>query len=133
MLNSDPIFLKQLAAVDASADLKMEAVADYLRTAADKTRWAADGLVLEESFDDLDATLKRHHTLQRDEVEDTEKALAPEERGRSLYRRCTYLQLPLDGQPLPTHFIPGAFNDLADKLVVGWHPSYEVLFGEAAE
>lgn len=133
ILHSDPTFLKQLAAVNASAELKMVAVADYLRTAADKTRWAADGLVLEESFDDLDATLKRHHTLQRDEVEDTDKALTPEERGRALYRRSTNLQLPLDGQPLPTHFIPGAFNDLADNLVVGWHPNYEELFSEAAE
>ncbi|WP_127088289.1 ABC-three component system protein [Aquabacter cavernae] len=129
MLVSDaPTFVRQLQAVQASNDLLTSAVSDYLRTTSDKIEWAAEGVVVAQSFDELDGQLIRKHTLVRDEVEDVHSSLSEPERGRRVYRECAKVELPLDGQTLPSHFIAGAFNDLADGLRVGWHPAYASLF-----
>lgn len=129
MVVSDaPTFVRQLQSIEASNDLLTSAVSDYLRTVSDKVEWAAEGLVVAESFDELDSQLIRKHTLVRDEVEDVHSSLSAPERGRRVYRECSKVELPLDGQTLPSHFIAGAFNDLAEGLRVGWHPAYASLF-----
>jgi hypothetical protein len=106
------------------------AVSDYLRTTTDKVLWADEGVIVEESLDELDAQLVRQHKILRDEVEDTLASSDEPARGRALYRKCTATELPLDGQALPGHFVAGAYNCLADARRLGWHPSYQTLFPE---
>lgn len=130
MISDAPVFVRQLDAAKASSDLMMTAVSDFLRTIADKINWAAAGVIVEASLGELDDTLTRHHTLQADEVKDTLGDKPPEYRGRELYRKCIELQIPLEGRSLPSHFIPGAFNCLADTRSLGWHPDYKTLLGE---
>lgn len=130
IIGGAPLFVRQLVAVDASQELLVTAVSDWLRTAADKIAWAAAGSIVEGSLDELDISLERHHTLVADEIEDTLAAEIPQSRGRTIYRRCTGLQMPLEGRALPSHFIPGAFNCLADAARLGWHPDYKTLFPE---
>lgn len=133
VLSEAPTFVRQLQAVEATSDLLTMAVSDYLRTTADKVEWAAEGLVVAESFDDLDGQLLRQHGLVRDEVEEEKCHLNEAGRGRAVYRQCSKVQLPLDGQTLPSHFIAGAYNDLAEGLRLGWHPSYASLFKGGAQ
>jgi len=128
VLSKAPTFVRQLQVIEASNDLLTSAVSDYLRTRSDKVEWAEEGLVVAGSFDELDGQLIRKHTLVRDEVEDVYSSLGEPERGRRVYRECSKVELPLDGQSLPSHFIAGAFNDLAEGMRLGWHPSYAVLF-----
>ncbi|CAO4181404.1 ABC-three component system protein [Methylorubrum extorquens] len=125
-----PIFVRQLRAIDASDDMLITAVSDYLRTTTDKVLWADEGVIVEDSLDDLDAQLVRQHKIVRDEIEDTHAAVDERARGRTVYRRCAATSLPLDGQTLPSHFVAGAFNCLADSRRLGWHPSYLSLFSE---
>ncbi|MET4685134.1 ABC-three component system protein [Brevundimonas faecalis] len=134
MVVSDaPTFVRQLQAVEASSELLTSAVSDYLRTISDKVEWAEEGSVVAESFNELDGQLIRKHTLVRDEVEDIHSGLSEPERGRRVYRECSKVQLPLDGQSLPSHFIAGAFNDLAEGVRLGWHPAYAALFKGVAQ
>lgn len=128
IIDNAPLFVRQLAAVDASRELLVTAVSDWLRTTADKIAWAAAGSIVEGSLDELDTSLERHHTLVADEVTDTHPADSPQARGRAVYRRCTALQTPLEGRVLPSHFVPGAFNCLADVHRLGWHPEYKTMF-----
>lgn len=130
VIGGAPLFVRQLAAVDASQELLVTAVSDWLRTTADKIAWAAAGSIVEASLDELDLSLERHHTLVADEIEDTQATQSPQVRGRTIYRRCTALQMPLEGRALPSHFIPGAYNCLADAVRLGWHPDYKTLFSE---
>ncbi|MGO3930629.1 ABC-three component system protein [Rhodopseudomonas pseudopalustris] len=125
-----PTFVRQLQAINASKDLLVTAVSDYLRTTADKVLWADEGIIVEDSLDDLDAQLVRRHRIVRDEIEDTHAAEDEPFRGRAVYRECTKTTLPLDGRTLPDHFVAGAFNCLADVRRVGWHPLYRILFPE---
>jgi hypothetical protein len=123
-----PTFVRQLHVVKASDDMLVIAVSDYLRTTTDKVLWADEGVIVEESLDELDAQLMRQHKIIRDEVEDTLASNDEPSRGRTVYRRCTATTLPLDGQALPSHFVAGAYNCLADARRLGWHPSYQTLF-----
>ncbi len=128
LVNSAPMFVKQLHAIEASDDLLVTAVSDFLRAKADKVQWADEGRVLVDSFVDFDAQLIREHKIVRDEIEDVQAAIETAARGRALYRRCTGTVLPLEGQTLPSHFVAGAYNHLADSRHVGWHPQYVTLF-----
>lgn len=130
LVNVAPTFVRQLQAINASNDMLVTAVSDYLRTTTDKVLWADEGIIVEESLDDLDAQLVRRHTIVRDEVEDTYGTIDEPSRGRAVYRQCTNTTLPLDGQALPSHFVAGAFNCLADVRRVGWHPAYKTLLPE---
>lgn len=128
VVSTAPTFVRQLQVIKASDDMLITAVSDYLRTTTDKVLWADEGTIVEESLDDLDPQLVRQHTVIRDEVEDTLANNDAPARGRAVYRRCTATTMPLDGQTLPSHFVAGAFNCLADARRLGWHPSFQTLF-----
>jgi len=128
LVNVAPNFVRQLQAINASNDMLVTAVSDYLRTTTDKVLWADEGIIVEQSLDELDAQLVRRHGIIRDEIEDTHSDKDEPYRGRAVYRQCADTTLPLDGQVLPSHFVAGAYNCLADELRVGWHPSYKTLF-----
>jgi hypothetical protein len=128
LVDTAPIFVRQLTSVDASQDMLVTAVSDFLRSEADKVTWADEGRILPDSLVELDAQLERQHVITREEIEDTLSAQTEKQRGRALYRKCTETYLPLEGQVLPSHFIAGAFNCLADSRRIGWHPNYRVLF-----
>jgi Lon protease-like protein len=130
LLNTAPIFVRQLQAINASNDMLVTAVSDYLRTTTDKVLWADEGVIVEASLDDLDSQLVRQHKIVRDEIEDTFSSVDEPRRGREVYRKCAATELPLDGQALPAHFIAGAYNCLADVRRLGWHPLYQTLFPE---
>lgn len=128
LVSTEPLFVRQLVAVEASHDLLVTAVSDFLRSEADKVDWADEGSIVNESLEELDQQLERQHKLVRDEIEDTMASEPDCKRGRAVYRRCCVTKLGLEGRELPSHFIPGAFNSLADCRRLGWHPNYETIF-----
>lgn len=130
LLAQSPMFVRQLEAIDISADAMLSAVSDYLRTDADRIKWAADGVIVDASFDELNDSLKRQYVLVRDEVADMHGTLVAPARGRHIYRRCLAVHVHLEGLTLPDHFVPGTFNSMANALRVGWHPDYLSLFPE---
>jgi hypothetical protein len=127
---SAPMFVRQLNAIEMKADVVVGAVAACLRTTADKIKWADEGIIVEGSLAEFDDSLVHRFVLVRDEIADTHAAHDSLVRGRLIYRRCAEVQLPLEGQPVPAHFVEGAYNILADALTVGWHPTYIELLGK---
>ena len=127
---STPMYVRQLNAVNMKADIVVGAVGACLRTTADKIKWADEGTIVEDSLKEFDASLVHRFGLVRDEVEDTHAETESVKRGRLVYRRCAEVQLPLEGQTLPSHFVEGAYNILADRLTIGWHPDYLDLLGK---
>lgn len=123
-----PIFVQQLQAVESSPDMLVSAVSDYLKTISDKVDWANEGRIVANSLDEFDNELLREHRNARDEIEDTQATKTQAERGRALYRMCAKARLSLEGRALPGHFVPGAFNHLAEDRRLGWHPDYKTLF-----
>ncbi|WP_407120379.1 ABC-three component system protein [Bradyrhizobium sp. STM 3561] len=128
-----PTFIRQLKIIDSSYDDRVRAVSDYLRSSADKTRWAETGAVFEGSLREFDDSLVWRHGLVSDEVADVSSHNDPARQGRAIYRRCAQLQIPIDGRAVPEHFVHGCFNALADDMRLGWHPEYESLLGLSEE
>lgn len=128
LVATNPTFVAQLQAIEASDDLLVTAVGDYLRAQSDKVDWADEGIIVADSLGELDEQLVRQHKVSRDEIEDTHAAHSEAQRGRALYRKCASTVLPLEGKSLPAHFIPGAFNCLSNDRKLGWHPNYQSMF-----
>ena len=112
---SAPMYVRQLNAVGMKADIVVGAVGACLRTTADKIKWADEGTIVEDSLKEFDAGLVHRFDLVRDEIEDTQaQRQVQTKRGRLVYRRCAEVQLPLEGRSLPSHFVEGAYNILAE-------------------
>jgi hypothetical protein len=128
MLAAAPVFVQQLMKVNMPQEHVVRAVSDFLRSDADRMIWAADGRIVEESLYELHDGLEAHFRIIRDEVEDLWSSKDTEARGRQVYRRCVTHQAPLEGRTVPSYFIPGTYNTLADRARVGWHPQYVDFF-----
>ena len=130
MLSTRPMFIRQLALIEATEEDRVRAVSDFLRTSADKSVWADAGLIFEQSLRDWDDDLVRRHGLICGEIADVHADKDARVRGRIAYRRCSQLQAPLEGRAVPGHFVHGCFNALADVRRLGWHPDYVSLLDE---
>ncbi|HYI64546.1 MAG TPA: ABC-three component system protein [Allosphingosinicella sp.] len=124
-----PTFIRQLEFIEVSGDDTLRAVSDYLRTSADKADWAERGLIFPGSLDDWDDSLIHRHSLVCGDITDLHGDKSPIVQGRLAYRQCASHQAPLEGRSVPSHFVHGSFNDLADRRRLGWHPHYETLLG----
>jgi hypothetical protein len=130
LLSARPTFIRQLELVGLESQDHVRAVSDYLRTSADKTRWAETGLIFEESLIDWDDFLVGRYGLIAGEIADIHGEKDARTRGRLTYRECAQVQASLDSRAVPSHFVHGSFNALADDMRVGWHPDYQTLIGE---
>ncbi|WP_146210753.1 ABC-three component system protein [Azospirillum sp. TSO35-2] len=128
ILAATPIFVQQLMKVNTPDEALLRAIGDYLRSDADRTVWAADGRIVEESLNELHEGLKSHFQNVRDEVEDLMSEMDSETRGRKIYRDCIKHHEPLESQCVPSYFISGTYNMLADFATIGWHPQYSMWF-----
>lgn len=122
--------IRQLELVGLERHDHVRAVSDYLRTSADKTRWAEVGAIFEESLIDWDDFLVGRHGLIAGEIADIHGEKDARTRGRLTYRECAQVQANLDSRAVPSHFVHGCFNALADDMRVGWHPDYRTLIGD---
>lgn len=124
MLMDCPVFVRQLQLIEANEEQQVRAVSDFMRTSADKVKWANQGLVFEGSFSDWENSLLRRHAAMQGEIHDLHADRTEIIQGRTLYNRCSTLEIPLDSRTVPSHFTHGGFNELADRQQIGWHPQY---------
>ncbi|MFY0311173.1 ABC-three component system protein [Leisingera sp. D0M16] len=130
-VSSAPCFIRQLDLVDADIKHKTRAASDYLLATGDRTRWAEEGLVFEGSMNEYDSGLLRRHENLRTEVGLSHSALSAEQQGLLLYAKCcSSTQLPLEGRVVPDHFMPGSFNNLAERREIGWHADFDILLDD---
>ena len=128
-------YVRQMKAIECDEPDLEDAVADYLRAAADRVRWVETGEVLENSFDEFQDDLQRAWSTHR-QLTDLENPASPDaDRGRILRLRCSRERIALQGMEVPSHFVPGSLHRLSDALRIGWHPLWRQLFDllEAAD
>lgn len=131
LIQQDRCFIKQMKLFGAGERLIKKAVLDFFRASEQRSRWANDGLLnpgelknylrkLEEEWEFNIGLVETQITIEN---EISKKKLAIE-----VYKKCQY-----EGSiPIRTHFSEsyvarGSYHHLADKLVIGWHPDYELL------
>lgn len=127
LLTSRPVFVQQLQLIEASEEQQLRAASDLMRTSGDKVKWADQGLVFDGTFEDWEDSLLRKHDAAQSEVQEIYSEKTQEAQGRIVYSRCATMEVPLDSRAVPGHFTHGGFNDLADRLKLGWHPQHQTL------
>lgn len=133
ILKSRPVFIKQLQLIEATEEQQLRAASDFMRTSGDKASWADQGLVFEGSFDDWEDSLMRRHAAIQGEVKDLFPTKDDIAQGRTVYNRCSALDVPLDSRAVPGHFTHGGFNDLAERRKLGWHAEHKTLLDKEDE
>lgn len=126
-LISKPIFIRQLELINVSRSQQLNAVSDYLRTAANKTKWGVEGILLPQSLDEWDENLLSRHAAIRDSFEATHAHLDDVKRGAAIYAECRKLSVALQGKTVPDHFTHGCLNEFSDEKKIGWHPKFDDL------
>lgn len=133
-LSRAPPFVRQLKLINADIETTTRAASDYLRSSADRTSWAAEGLIFEDSIDEYNDALKQRHGHVRGEVDLTHDRLELPKRGLLVYHKCCQATpIPLQGRVAPVHFMTGSLNDLANRNDIGWHPDYISLMKQEPE
>lgn len=125
--SSKPVFIRQLEIIDIDKRQQLNAVSDYLRASASKTKWGADGILLPESLDEWDKNLSSRHAAICDSFALLHSHLDDVKRGMAIYAECRRLSMTLQGKTVPDHFTHGCFNDLSDCKRIGWHPNFADL------
>ena len=129
-LKHRPVFVQQLDLIALTEDLKLEAVADYLRADYNRNRWIESEFLDERTAADFESKL---HTFWRTENRKTEllyKHLGEKERGELLLAECTARQETIRDVSPPDRTIAGTYHALADRETLGWHPRWSYLLHE---
>lgn len=121
----DRVYVQQLDLIEVDFDTKLAAARDYLRASVNRSVWASKGLVHRAGFDEFEERLARTWRAKRDVLRVTATNHSPEQQGLLLYSECSQVDVPLEGRPLPSHFVPGCYHAMAETLDVGWHPDYK--------
>jgi hypothetical protein len=120
-------YVRQLELIEFDDNRILSAISDFLKAAADRVDWSRRGLVHEQSFDDLDASLRATWSNLSLISEAQHAADQPVRLGRALYGSCMTHQTPVQGMTAPDHFVRGCFQRLADGKHIGWHPEFGEL------
>jgi len=126
MLTSQPMFVRQLQLIEATEAQQLRAASDLMRTSGDKAKWAEAGFIFGDTFNDWEDALLRRHEALAGEVKDLYSDKPEVVLGRLIYGRCAVLEVPIGSRTVPNYFTHGAFNDLADRGELGWHPNHKV-------
>lgn len=119
------VYVQQLELIGVDFDTKLAAARDYLRASVNRSIWASKGLVHRAGFDEFEEKLARTWRAKRDVLRVTASTHSPESQGLLLFSECSQVDVPLEGRPLPSHFVPGCYHAMAETLDVGWHPDYK--------
>lgn len=126
-LPNHPIMMHQLDLIEVSQRDKLKAMADFMRSKTGKTRWGEVGFIVESQFEDFMDDLEKLWKSNHLDIKSTAANLTPIEQGESLFLKCHSLKTKINGKDTPDYISRGTFQDLADKQVIGWHPSYKML------
>lgn len=128
-------YIKQLELISADTTKVFEAASDFLRTGAEKTAWAKQGIVTEQSLSEYSDGLKRIWDNNRSIV--TYSSISDEKgKGNALLAMCAKDSIShrLQGATTPPFFGPGSLHALANEPsahpAIGWHPRYAELLKE---
>lgn len=126
-ITKHPVMMYQLELIEQGQREKLRAMTDFMRSKTGKTRWAEAGFIVESQFEDYVDDLKMLWRSNYLEIKGSTPELSPVEKGESLFLRCHALNPPINGKSAPNYFPRGTFHYLADKQLIGWHPTYKEL------
>jgi hypothetical protein len=129
---ADPIYLRQLRLLEASAEDRQFAVAMLHRAVAERDNWLNQSLVGTSALSAFRGELKNVWTRERLRATRTAPKTEPEavKVGWEVHDACGAHSAQISGSPAPPHMTVGTFyllsNAPPDEPEIGWHPEYVV-------
>ena len=124
------LFVKQMRVVGLSDSVVRRGAQDYYRAFAQRSKWARERLLLDTELSKHDAKLEDRWGRKRDEELATGPVSTETEKkslGCRLYFWASQQSIPLRNI-VEAWITAGSYQGLADRLKVGWHPDFRVIF-----
>jgi hypothetical protein len=120
-------YVRQLGFIGCPIEIKLNAVRDYLKAAADRTYWTESSIVNDTSFDSLSDDLQNFWQHKRLQGSILHRDRIPSEQGQLLLTECLVYKPLLEGQQVEQYFANGSFHSLSQDEIIGWHPEFKNL------
>lgn len=132
-IKNRPRYVKQLEVLDCPDEDVLEAVTDYLRAKVNISKWIEDDIIDSDIADDFEKKLIAYWKSKQVHIALTQKTLDEKEKGRLIYCECKMRQEQIRDMTPPSSTIEGTYHALANKLLLGWHPQWSMMFSQQEE
>lgn len=121
-------FVKQMETISAHEGEIIAAINDYLRASIERTRYAEEGRVTKQEFEDFDNDLEERWTG----IFNRKTRLNPDEEdedlGYNIFSETIDFKGVLAGiQTQQYYTTKGAYQKLSNEKQIGWHPNWKTL------
>lgn len=124
-------FVNQLRLIDAPSDAIKLAIINYYRSYQQRVKWSSDCLLKPGELKKYDKKLMEewlHHKSLLEFDFDLSESDEKIKYARKLYKKCQNEGvIPIRPDFKEPYVARGAYHELADKLVIGWHPEFSDL------
>ena len=130
--DEDQLYVKQMRLIQLNESPIRRAIQDYYKSNAQRSRWARENLLLDGDVLKFEQKLRDQWERRFDaECSGVEKADDDLKRnmGRKVFFWATQHQVDFRNV-VETWITAGSFHNLADRLIIGWHPHYSDHFEE---
>lgn len=126
-VNSDQVYVKQLALIEVEDYELVESVTDYLSAKLNRQNWIEEGVVDERDAANFESKLIRFWKSREGSIQRRLVHLSDVDKGRELLGDCLTRQETFGETHPPATTISGTYHELANRKSVGWHPNWETL------
>ena len=130
------IFVKQMRVVGLPDRVVQRGAQDYYRAYAQRSKWAREKLLLDTELSKYDNRLEDRWERKLDEeltIGSTATETEKKQLGCKLCLWASQQSFPLRNI-VEAWITAGTYQGLADRLRIGWHPDYKVMFeGKTAD
>jgi hypothetical protein len=125
-------FVRQIDIINAEEQTRNRAIACLFKARTARTKWSDRGaaLVHNDDVQEFEDGLMQVWQNTKTEVFSDPLRTDEELRGRLLLAKCESHTRKVEQKDVPDYFIPGCFHDLADRLLLGWHPRFNAILSQ---
>lgn len=124
-------YVEQLKLIECDEDEILESIHDYLRALSERDRFAKDGEISSEKFDQyFDDLLQNWKVVSKPRFKFSEETKHIETGYRVYYETLKYKGKLNNYEPEQHYTYRGAYHHLANELSLGWHPKWKELLSK---
>lgn len=130
----DKVFIEQLKLIEAKGNRCMNAIYDYYRAVAQRSRWGREDLIsgkeIEKYEERLEQEWERIFDAITDEIEDNNEK-EKIKKGKDIYKKIEIdTKINIRKRCVEPYVMRGSYHMLADELRVGWHPDFKEIISK---
>lgn len=131
----DKVFIEQLKLINAKGSRCMNAIYDYYRASAQRSKWGREDLVssmeIEKYEEKLEKEWERIYDAFVEEIEDESDEKEKIRIGKGIYKKIELdTKINIREKCVEPYVMRGSYHMLSDELRVGWHPDFKTIISK---